>query len=58
MNAPPKPATDCGVTAMCPVPVSAHHDAGVPLWAAEIVMFALLLAVAAVAYRLLLARHR
>jgi len=44
---------------MCVTPTStpARHDT-LPLWSVEAVMFVLLLAVAAMAYRVVLARHR
>ena len=55
-NAPPKAETDCGVTAMCasPTPPAAHH--GTPMWTAELLMFVVVLAALAAAYRLLLGR--
>ena len=55
-NAPPKPATDCGVTAICPEPTQhVRHQA--PLWAVELIMFALLVAVLLLVYRLVLGRR-
>jgi hypothetical protein len=55
-NAPPKPATDCGVTAICPEQTQ-HVSHQAPLWAVELIMFALLVVVLLVAYRLVLGRR-
>jgi hypothetical protein len=55
-NSPPKAESDCGVTSMCGTPQTpvAHH--GTPLWATELLMFAVVAAVLVLAYRLLLGR--
>ena len=55
-NSPPKAESDCGVTSMCgtPQPPAVHH--GTPLWATELLMFAVLAAVLVLAYRFLLGR--
>ena len=58
-NSPPnKPESDCGVTTMClDPPAPPLHHGQPPLWAAELVMFAVVAAVLLLAYRLLLLRR-
>ncbi len=55
-NSPPKPESDCGVTAMCPrdSPVGSHGHA--PSWVVALVLLAVVVALLAVAYRLVVAR--
>ena len=55
-NSPPKAESDCGVTSMCSTPTTpaAHH--ATPMWTAELLMFAAIVAVLLLAYRLLLHR--
>ncbi|HMC71850.1 MAG TPA: hypothetical protein VKJ07_22015 [Mycobacteriales bacterium] len=55
-NAPPKPSTDCGVTAICPQPTQ-HVTHPAPLWAVELIMFGLLVVVLLLGYRLVLRRR-
>ena len=58
-NSPPKPESDCGLTRMCVNPVApVHHDQQAPLWAVELIIFALAVVVALLGYRLLLIRRR
>jgi hypothetical protein len=56
-NAAPKNESDCGVTTMCTTPVPAPPGQ-VPVWAVELLMFGVLVLLAFVGYRLMLARHR
>jgi hypothetical protein len=52
-NSPPKAESDCGVSSMCTTPTTAVVHHGTPLWAAELVMFVVVVAVLLLAYRLL-----
>jgi hypothetical protein len=56
-NAPPKPATDCGVTAMCPGPTQPVGSDQAPLWLVELAMFVGIALLLLLGYRLLLARR-
>ena len=50
-NSPPKAESDCAITSMCSTRTSPPPVHGTPLWAAELVMFAVVVALAVIAYR-------
>jgi hypothetical protein len=56
-NSPPKPESDCGLTRMCLQPVAPAGNDPAPSWVAELVIFAVFVLIAGLAYRLLLTRR-
>lgn len=55
-NAPPKPETDCGLTAMCPRDSTVASHGHAPSWVVALILLAVVVTLLAVAYRLIVAR--